>query len=999
MALQRQNVSIPLSKGLDTKTDSKLVENNLLELENCVFDSVGELKSRYGLTSLSNAVLNEDSISSAKAATTFKSELNLISNNKLYSYSTSSAKWSNKGPLSGVSASSLGIVRNTKTQSIPDCASYGGITVYAYEDSSGGVRASVIDQNTDQIILNNAQISATGVKPRCTIGIGYIFIYYVESNTLKARRLVTTSPTSFESAISVVTDINTNARYDIERFGNNNVIAYRTTTPSLKVGYLKNTGGLASSTDGLPSPVTYAYDPEDCICIKPFFNNDVTNDGLYIAMSKNSGGTVGLQAIIYNTDLTNTPTLLTVDSSSIILRNITGVFVADNKIQWFYEVYDVTASKTYIKSATLTRSGVSAGVGVFLRSVGLISKAFKAIDNNYYMVVCHSSNLQSTYFTVKAVSTTEAFIVNRISYQNAGGLTAKQSSLCNVYNISTYNYILPTIIKTKLNSESGTVFSTNGIQRVILGFNNSELFKTAEIGNNLYIAAGLLFCYDGVNIFEQGFHVYPEGTSGTVDNASGNLVAGVRQWVIVYEWTDAQGQIHRSAPSIPLSLTTTEGTSNVTLTIPTLRLTERKGDRGEASIVVYRTEAAGNIFYRVSSITSPLLNDTTVDTVSYNDNTADSSIIGNELLYTTGGILENIPSPSCTQCFVYNNRLVIAGLEDVNLIWYSKQYSTGEAISFSDLIISRIDKGVTGITGIATLDEKIIFFKENSIFVQVANGPTDTGANSDIGIPQEVASDVGCISSKSIVLTPLGVMFKSKKGYYVIDRSLQISYIGAPVERYNSLTVSGAVLVGDANQVRFTHSDGNCLVYDYFVQQWGIFTNYTSISSLLWRNTYLIVRSAGIVDQENKNTFLDNSSNITTKLVTPWIQTAGIQGFQRIYQGIFLGALKSANIFRVRIGYDFKEDWHEAYNINSSVITGATYGDNSPYGIDVYGGIKDNIHQFKVNNSIQKCQAIRYEVTKLNPNLVDGEGFRITALTLNVGIKGGLNRVPKFKNM
>jgi len=44
-----------------------------------------------------------------------------------------------------------------------------------------------------------------------------------------------------------------------------------------------------------------------------------------------------------------------------------------------------------------------------------------------------------------------------------------------------------------------------------------------------------------------------------------------------YEWTDASGNIHRSAPSVPIFVTTTSNgnAGSVTLYIPTLRLTAK----------------------------------------------------------------------------------------------------------------------------------------------------------------------------------------------------------------------------------------------------------------------------------------------------------------------------------------------------------------------------------------------------------------------------------------
>jgi len=50
--------------------------------------------------------------------------------------------------------------------------------------------------------------------------------------------------------------------------------------------------------------------------------------------------------------------------------------------------------------------------------------------------------------------------------------------------------------------------------------------------------------------------------------------------------------------------------------------------------------------------------------------------------------------------------------------------------------------------------------------------------------PSLIPTDTGTINPRSIVLTPMGIMYQSEKGIYLLDRSLQVSYIGADVEAY-----------------------------------------------------------------------------------------------------------------------------------------------------------------------------------------------------------------------
>jgi hypothetical protein len=1003
MALQKQLVTIPLGVGIDTKSDPKLVSDNLLSLENAIFTSKGQLKKRFGMDSIGHTDLDGNEITNAKSLTVFQNELGLITDTNYYAYSSALDSWINKSPISGVSLDSLNLVRNQNTQSVPDVVCVQGISCYVYEDSGGGICATIVDQNTNSILINNYQLSTTGICPKVTYSANNILIYYVKTatTTLACRTIPIVAPITFTAEISVTNDINATVAYDICKFASNNVLVYRSTANQLKLSFLVNNGRIGNFTDGVPNTVTYNAQG-NVIAVTTHFNGDIINDAIYVTYFDPVNG---LSCLIFNTNVDNTPTPVVLDAGTTVVRNITSVIINDATLEVFYELAAAQSYNNYINVCAITRDGViSLVAGVCVKGLGLVSKAFTANDSGIYFVAAFQSQYQSTSFLMRrdltALTTT---VIARMSYQNCGGLTARTNCLTQVSQIDSLNWLFANVIKTKLNSESGILFSNNGISRTVFNFDTNNLFSTAQLGLNLHIGAGMLLVYDGAQVVEAGFNLYPENIAIPVRDQdlpiplpAGNINAGVHLWCFVYEWTDAQGQMHRSAPSIPISINA-PGSSSYTFTIPTLRITAKQN----VKIVTYRTVVNGIIFYKVSTLAAPTLNDITVDSKTFQDNISDATLIGNELLYTTGQVLSNIAPPACTIPYVYNNRLVLAGLEDSNGIWFSKEFIQNEAVSFSDTITTRIDQGKRSITGITQLDEKIVFFKDNNIYLQTANGPTNTGFNNDIGIPQSLATDVGCISHKSIVITPQGIMFKSKKGYYQLDRSLQLSYIGAPVESFNNLTCSGAVLLDDTNQIRFTNSDGNCLVYDYYVGQWGVFTNYKCVASKRWNGGYVIARQSGRVDQENKVTYLDNDSAIKLLLVTPWIKLASLQGFQRIYESLLIGQLNSPHNLRVRIGYNYDNSWREDYNISTVTSLGNNpFGAESPFGNSSYfGGSNDSIYQFKINNAIQKCESIRFEFSDYNNSNIDGSCMNITALTLVFGKKIGAFKIAKIKNI
>jgi hypothetical protein len=633
---------------------------------------------------------------------------------------------------------------------------------------------------------------------------------------------------------------------------------------------------------------------------------------------------------------------------------------------------------------------------VFKRSVGLASKAFTQ-GTSQYVAVIHESSLQPSYFLLNS----SGDVVAKVNPLNAGKLISN-STLSEVPQVSTNTHLLACGYRSSIVSEDSAIFSLIGVSANELRFDSDKKFLNAQLGE-LHIVGGILQAYDGISVVEHGFHLFPENVSTGTATTGGSMVAGTYQVCVCYEWTDNLGQIHRSAPSVPVTQVIPGGTSTntLTVTIPTLRLTAKSGSRANVRLVVYGTEASGSLFYRLTSIASPTYNDTTADTVTFTRTATDASIISNDLLYTTGGVLENIAAPSCSLITTYKNRVFLAGLDDKLAFWYSKEKISGSPVEFSDSFIGRVDPRGGDVTALGALDNYVIFFKKSAIFAFTGNGPVDTGAQSDYGQPQLITTDVGCDNPNTVVVMPEGLMFKSTKGIYLLDRGLSVRYVGAAVEDFNEKTITSSQLLSDVNQVRFTTSDDTCLVYNYYfkdetgVGQWSTFTNHTAEDSEIWLNKFVFLRSDGEVWVEDNTSFTDNTSPIVLSLTTAWLSFAGIQGFERIYRMILLGEYKSPHKLQIEVGFDFMPSFSQSALIElSDIYTITAYGDDSPYGDSEYYGGEFPLYQFKTHMSKQKCQSVRFKISD-NQNAVSGtygEGFNITNIALEVGIKGTLRK-------
>ncbi len=977
MALAKQPIPIVFAEGIDTKTDEKLVlPTKLLELENGVFTKRGRINKRNGYDILNRQILGSDnSISAATGISTFKDELNLFTGTKLYSYVEASEAWSEKGTATSVTISNKSIIRNTNQQTNPDYAHNNGLGCYVWKDSVGGVRVTVVDEATGTIVMENQSLSGTGISPR-VIGTGrYFFIFYIESTTLKLRTIQVSTPSVLGAAQDISTAVDgTDKIYEAQKVGERVYIAYNHNDVSgaIKLLYI-------TPTKVVSSEVSYTgEEASDAISIC-----SDADDNIWVSYSNGAEVKLFIQNYALDTEVLAEQVVETITD----VRNIASIESSSGIVTLLYEKTNSPAN--YVKKVTVTLGGTVGTPAVFVRSVGLASKFFEYNDQ-FHIALAHSSTLQSSYF----IYALNGDIVTKCQNGTGGGLTAA-SILPSVQEIDTGKFIYPSLQKGVLQTEAGVVFTALGVTSTLIDFTSLNNFVTAELGNQLHIVGGILQSYDGASIVETGFNVFPEGVVATPTSVgTGNLANGLYNYAVLYAWIDNQGQIHRSAEGFA-SATVAGGPSDITLTIPTLRITKKEN----VFIEIYRTEVNGTIYYKLTSNTSLTANDATVDTITYVDDTVlDTTLISGELLYTTGGELENIAPPSSSVIVNWKNRIALKSSDEENTIWYSKIRQEGKPVEFSDFLKIIIDSKGGDISALGVLDDKLIIFKEDQIYMQSGDGPNNLGTQSDFGLPESISSDVGCVDVNSVVSTPVGLMFKSTKGIYLLNRGLAVSYIGAPVEAFNELRITAANLVPDSNQVRFTTEDGACLVYDYMFEQWSTFTNHQSVGASKYSGQFCFAKSNGQVYIENPNSFSDGAQGVKLKLVSSWIQVGNVQGLQRIYKLFLLGEYKSSHRLKVEIGYDFEPFFTQEVTIDvDEELNPTTYGEVSPYGSEeVYGG-EFPLYQWKIYPKRQKCQAFRISIEDIMDDTF-GESFNITSMRIEAGMKQGSNKLPSAKS-
>lgn len=1018
--LQKQDIDISFAEGLDTKTDPKRVKmGKFLRLENRVFNKGGLLEKRNGY-----GVLSSLPDTSYSYLNTFNGNLTAIGKN-IAAYNNGAQTWISRGSIQPLSVATLPLLRNNLNQTACDSVvAPNGLVCTVYLESDGSTTTNkyvIADATTGQNIVAPAVIPVASGVPT-----GGMRVFLLGNNFVLVFTNVITGTSHLQYvAINIYTPTMVSANTDIAAnytsattlswdgyvASNRLFIAYNTTSggQSIKVTYLTSQLVLVTAT-------TFAASIATMVSV----TTDMTNAAspiIYVSYYDSASSTGFTLAVDYNLHTVMTPQAIIVTGSYL---NITSA-AQDGVVTVFAEAannysFDSAIPSHFIAARTVTLVGPVVGSPfTSIRSVGLASKAF-IIDGVIYYLAAFQSTYQPTYFLINGSTSTSAapIMAAKLAYENGGGYLTKGLPGVSVDDTTArMPYLFKDLIAAvnkntavPTGNQTAGVYSQTGVNlgTFTLG---TEALDTAEIGSDLHISGGFLWMYDGYLPVEHNFVLYPDTDQTTPTDtalwvATGGAMAAkpdgstntsAYYYQFTYEWTDNQGNAFRSAPSIPIAVTTTgAGTiGSVVLNIPTLRLTMKTAN--PVKIVIYRWSVAQQVYYQVTSITTPLLNSTTTDSVTFTDTLADASILGNNIIYTTGGVIEDVNAPASNLMTLFDTRFWLVDAEDRNLLWYSKEVIEATPVEMSDLLTIFVPPTVataTGeITSIHPMDDKLIISKGGNSFVYInGSGPDNTGANNQYSPATFITSTVGCANQKSMIVIPDGLMFQSNKGIWLLDRGLGTKYIGSDVQDLtDGATVLSAISVPETNQVRFTLDTGLTLVYDYFYEQWGIFIGIPGVSSCIFEELHTFINAQGLTYQETPGVYLDGSNPVLWMFKTGPLRVGKLQNYQRAYFFYLLGEYISPHKLLVQIFYDYEASPSQSIIIAPTNYS-PTYGSgdsDTPYGQGTpYGGPGSN-EDWRVFLERQRCQAFSVSVQEIfDPSLGTAAGAGATMSGINI---------------
>lgn len=982
MSLVWDKLEVSFTKGLNQKADPRLIEApELVRAVDVEFDEIGGLRHRKPFVALAADLSTGGQISAVKRIYANGNELVAFTRDAVLSWCPSLQQWVSRGTHLAIKNDEKTRFATTGDQAQCDRAQLSGTVVYAWNDAaSNDVYIAAIDASSESVILAPTVVVNAGStdlgRPRLVALSTKILLFVVDSAIDLTVYAIDPAAPAVGLPATVVSGANTQY-YDAERIPGTDtaiVAARRTTGNQYEIA--KVTAALAVTK------TTKARTCDGVIAIA------CTDDGASAQVMRSSGANIEGDLITISS-LADAATGQALGSGTGTINHITGVFVSSTCHVWWTSSAATDATDWDTDYNTVTTGGTIGTAARFIRRLSLASRAFTYNSQAYVWLQFFGESsfsgaspsswraqLQNTYFLYRH----DGFLCSKGAWQRAAGKAASGA----------WNGHLPHVALTSGSTvfswcagerrivplgENQFGYSDRGPRDITFTFDSNDARRVARIGQTLYIACGEgLLQYDGSTLVETGFHLYPH-YFGAIEVGAGNLADGIYTLKTSWRYDNGRGERERSTSATSGQVTIAAGPNGIsTVTWTPLYVTHK------ASIVAesWRTQVnpyEDSAFYlttnpdptQTSNPNRYIANDTTASTLAtFNDEFADSTLTTKEPHPENGTTLENLAPPAATLIIASADRLFLAGVAaDPDAVWYSKQRGEGEIAAFHDNLRVVVPSAGGDITGLAFLNETLIVFRETAIYALSGDGYDNNGGGSNF-VPRLISSDCGAVSHESIALVPQGLIFKSSKGWYILNRGWAVDYIGGPVTDYDSETVYAVHAVESQHQVRIVTS-GRMLVWDYLVNAWAEWT-ITGIHAAMWNGDHHYLASSG------QSVLAESSSYATCDYgmdVEMLIHLGGIQGFARVRKLMVLGEYRSTHTLRVRLGTYTEGSYFDDKTWTPSPTT--------------VGGELEVQH----GPSQQQHKAIRIRLTS---STTTGEKLKLSAISLELGIKPGLFR-------
>lgn len=984
MALKRKNIPLIFSQGLTSNTVDEVKQfSEVQTVENMFFNQQGMFESCRGFTKLA-----ANSSPSFTSVHNFKDSFIGLSTKKLYSYNTLD-KFTEIGDITNFKLKSETLYRSgSNTSSNPAIAKLTttGVFCIAWYEATVGIQYAIYDTTNNSYIVKPTVVDATGTMVKCVaneLTNSFLIVVARPATNLILSYKYNMTTSSLSTSTTMVSNLRaTNTAFDVIPYlnGRGATVAYSNTSNFLSMFHITTGNVLGTSSNGYYNQVTTSIQPGKALCIKAI------DTDLLLGYNTNSSNAV--KTIWYGYDFLALSGEQAIGSltSSTTANNLTIVNIDDTEAGVFVDEINATYRYGKLFYGQVNRSSITSSLSQKFTGLMIASEAFLDKNSVPAVVGIHKSTEQTKYIIVNSGSKVLGQFSEGIAGDNS--VTAQLDTVSQIVTNGEKTYI-PLLQRGKLSSETGTFVTISGVILTTLDRDFSP--TSVEYADSLYFSGSMPKTYDGTNVTEAGFTLYPENLTlqSELTGAGGTIDVGTYSYKAVFEYYDSQGRLFESktSPALQYTVTTGGATHSLVVRIPSVLISEK----AKVIVALYRTVASGTVYYKVSSTTSPnTITPSTNTFIDITDTLPDSTIRTNQTLYTTGGILENGVFPACTSLKVANGRLWFSGCENQRLVYYSKTSNQFQAAqTATEFYYDTLEGG--SVLNIAEFANAIAVFKQRGIYIISGTPAANNKTGSTLQPIRKIAVNVTSINNGVIQELSQGIVFCSDYGVQLLDFSGQVNNLGDAIS--NKITPSEITAIKYIEHFKHVrvYTTNTCWVYDTELKTWYEWPIHSAISSVIVGSEAVFVKSDGYIRQESDIYSADNAP-YTLKVKSGWLSLPNMLYVQRIYSIWPIMRNFSSHNLQVNMYYDFNPQIAETFDVQSSAITGSddVYGGSGTYGGGTYYGTNTagyaNVYQAEVQPAQQECESFAIEFICYNDGNEIGKGAGFIGAIVNAGI-------------
>lgn len=545
----------------------------------------------------------------------------------------------------------------------------------------------------------------------------------------------------------------------------------------------------------------------------------------------------------------------------------------------------------------------------------------------------------------------------------------------------------------------GLTTAQDALDIIQFDFADPKRWDSRQHNGQTIFAGAMPWVYDGASGYECGW-IWRARCVRAIATNGGSLVADTTYNVrVVYEYLDGDQRYWYSAPnyavepgeaSASFTTTTLNKTAKITVKRPCFTAMDKAytNQTIRPRILVFMTNppVSGDEEYFLAVVVeydprAQAFQDVVVSSLPSDQEKADRP-------YNFGGELDNYGPPPCQLIENHRDRLFAYSTYDFRL-WYTKPSTIGRGVEW---VLEQSIMPPEEIVAIASNESALICFTSRSIYALEGYGPSPTGLPPDaFSRLVLVTAEVGCSETAACARTPVGIIFRAHQGWYLLTRTMELNYIGAPVEstfkNIASYTTRSIDVDLKKGCVRIMVSDTNedfLFIYWYDTNRWSIDTLPTLRT---WRDQIVIKDSLYMADTDavckRSDSCYEDTQHGSDKLYTMVVQTGWIRfdtltQMKRVWRELLSCRKLAASDLRVIVSYDF--DF--AKNTVVSLIADTDLDSATSYTL-------------RFHNSVQKVKSVLVYIADYQsfnpPGPFDGqtEGFELYGLGFELGLKRG----------